>query len=246
MDQLVGLPGVAPEVERQLHKLIEQLEQLCHGQLVAVFLYGSAARGDFIPERSDLNLLIVLQSLKLDRLGEVGKLFRRWKKLKIAPLLLTAGEVQLASRVFPLELLDVKESARLLYGSNPLDAIHIHADHVRAQCRREAYSGLIRLRQGYLELADRRNALGGMLASALTSLLPIFRAVLRLSGAPAPTADAAVVEAIVSKHHLDRDLFTTLLAHKRETMRLATADLERLLGRLMVEWERLIALVDAS
>ncbi len=246
MDQPLGLSGLGAEVERHLLEAIEDLERLWQRRLVAVFLYGSAARGDFIPERSDLNLLIVLQSIKLDDLGAAAKLFHRWNKLRIAPLFLTSGELRHATQVFPLELADIKDSGRLLYGSNLLDAIHIEADHVRAQCRRELHARLIRLRQEYLELGDRRNALAGILTGALTSLLPVCRAVLRLGGTPVPITDAAVVEAIVAKHHLDRDLFTSLLGHKRGSRQLATADLEGLLSRLLVEWERVMALVDAT
>lgn len=238
--------GLGPTEKRQLQEVLGELQQLHRRQLVAVFLYGSAARGDFIPGRSDLNLLIVLDSAKLDDLEGTAKLFHRWKRLKIAPIVLTAGEVRLASRVFPLELSDVKESGRLLFGANPLAAIQIAPDDVRAQCRREVYSRLVRLRQECLKQGDRGHALGEVLTGALTSLLPVFRAVLRLSGGRVPTTDAGVIETVVSRHHLDRDLFTTLLAHKRGSARLAFADFERLLGRLIVEWERVIALVDAA
>ncbi len=245
MNEAIASPGIRPTEDRQLQEVVQELQQLYHGQLVAIFLYGSAARGDFIPGRSDLNLLIVLQSIKLEALSEAAKLFHRWKKLRMAPLFLTSGELRDATRVFPLELADIKDSGRLLYGSNLLDAIQVEADHVRAQCRRELHARLIRLRQEYLELGDRRHALAGILTGALSSLLPVCRAVLRLGGTPVPITDEAVVEAIVAKHHLDRDLFTTLLAHKRGSKQLATADLEGLLSRLLVEWERVIALVDA-
>jgi predicted nucleotidyltransferase len=246
MNTAANSPGIGATEERQLREVVEGLERLYRRQLVAVFLYGSAARGEFIPGRSDLNLLIVLQSLGVDDLAAAAKLFHRWKTLRITPLLLTAGEVRLASRVFPLELSDIKEFGRLLYGSNPLAAIQVEPDHVRAQCKRELHARLIRLRQEYLELGDRRNTLARILAGSLTSLLPVFRAVLRLGGYPVPSTDATVVDAIVARHHLDPDLFVTLLAHKQGSRPLATADLNRLLGRLIVEWERVIGLVDAA
>lgn len=40
--------------------------------LVSVLLYGSAARGDFIAGRSDLNLLVTLQSIRLEDLTEAA------------------------------------------------------------------------------------------------------------------------------------------------------------------------------
>ncbi len=231
--------------ERRLQEVVGELQELYRRQLVAVFLYGSAARGEFIPTRSDLNLLIVLQSVRLDDLAAATNLFQRTKKLRIAPLFLTAAELRHATLVFPLELSDIKASGRLLYGSNPFAAIQVSADHVMAQCRRELHARLIRLRQEYFELGGRHNALDGILASGLTTLLPVFRAILRLSGSSVPTSDAAVVEAVVAKHHLDRDLLTTMLTLKRGTRRFATADLEQLLSRLLEEWERVITLVHA-
>jgi hypothetical protein len=95
-------------------------------------------------------------------------------------------------------------------------------------------------------LLDRGEALGGLLTGAITSLLPVFRAIIRLDGTPVPTTDMEVVESVASKHHLDRDLLTRLLAHKRGSIRLATADVRQILSRLVEEWERVIALVDAA
>lgn len=246
MDKTIPSAGLGAELEGQLQAVVDSLGRVYHRRLVSVLLYGSAARGDFISGRSDVNLLVILQSVRLEDLAEAAKLLRRWRKLKIAPLFLTAGELRLAARAFPLEISDIQESGHLLCGSNPFAAIVVSPEHVQAQCRRELHGGLIRLRQGYLELIDRGEATGGgLLAGAITSLLPVFRAIVRLSGTPVPTTDMEVVESVASRHHLDRDLFTTLLAHKRGSIRLATADVRQILSRLVEEWERVVALVDA-
>lgn len=246
MDKTIPSAGLEAELTGHLQAVVDALGRVYHRQLVSVFLYGSAARGDFISGRSDVNLLVILQSVRIEDLAEAAKLLRRWRKRKIAPLFLTEGELQLAARAFPLEVSDIQESGRLLYGSNPLSAIVVSPEHVRAQCRRELHGSLIRLRQGYLELLDRGEALGDLLASAITSLLPVFRAIVRLNGTPVPTTDMEVVESVASRHHLDRDLFTTLLAHKRGSIRLATADMRQILSRLVEAWERVVALVDAA
>lgn len=246
MDKTIPSASLETELTGHLQAVVDALGRVYHRQLISVFLYGSAARGDFISGRSDLNLLVILQSVKLEDLAEAAKLLRRWRKLKIAPLFLTEGELQLAARAFPLEVSDIRESGHLLCGSNPLSAIVVSSEHIRAQCRRELHGSLIRLRQGYLELSDRGQALGGLLTGAVTSLLPVFRAIVRLNGTPVPTTDMEVVESVASRHHLDRALFTTLLAHKRGSIRLATADIRQILSRLIEEWERVVALVDAA
>lgn len=244
MDTTIASVELGADVEGQLQEAVERLTRLYRQRLVSVFLYGSAARGDFISGRSDLNLLVILQSVRLDDLAEAARLLRRWRKLKIVPLFLTVGELRLAALAFPLEVSDIKESGRLLYGESPLAALEVSPDHVRAQCRRELHGRLIRLRQDYLELVDHGEALARLLTSALTPLLPVFRAILRLDGAPVPATDKAVIDSVASGRHLDRDLFTTLLDHKRGSVRLATADVRQLLSRLLEEWERVIALVD--
>jgi predicted nucleotidyltransferase len=246
MDQTIPPAGLGAEFEGQLQTVVESLNRVFHRHLVSVLLYGSAARGDFIPGRSDVNLLVILQSVKLEDLAEAAKQLHRWRTLKIAPLFLTEGELRLAARTFPLEVSDIQESGRLLYGSHPLSAIVVSPEQIRAQCRRELYGGLIRLRQGYLELSDRGEALRGLLSGAITSLLPVFRAIVRLDGTPVPITDREVVESVASTHHLDRDFLTTLLAHKRGSIRLATVDIRQFLSRLIEEWERVVALVDAA
>ncbi|MDE2060262.1 MAG: nucleotidyltransferase domain-containing protein [candidate division NC10 bacterium] len=246
MDKTIPSAGLGATLEGQLQAVVDSLNRVYHRQLVSVWLYGSAARGDFIPGRSDVNLLVILQSVRLEELAETAKQLRRWRRLKIVPLLLTEGELRLAARAFPLEVSDIQESGRLLCGSHALSAIVVSPEHLRAQCRRELHGVLIRLRQGYLELSDRGEALDGLLAGAITSLLPVFRAIIRLDGTPVPTTDMEVIESAASQHHLDRDLLTTLLAHKRGSIRLATADIRQILSRLIEEWERVVALIDAA
>ncbi|MDD5560044.1 nucleotidyltransferase domain-containing protein [Candidatus Methylomirabilis sp.] len=246
MDKIIPSAGLGAELEGQLQVVVDALSRVYHRQLVSILLYGSAARGDFISGRSDVNLLVVLQSVRLEDLAEAAKQLRRWRKFKITPLFLTEGELRLAARAFPLEVSDIQESGYLLFGSNPLSTIVVSPEDVRAQSRRELHGSLIRLRQGYLELLDHREALGGLLAGAITSLLPVFRAIIRLDGTPVPSTDMEVVESVASRHHLDRDLLTRLLAHKRGSIRLATADVRQILSRLVEEWERVIVLVDAA
>lgn len=245
MDKTIPSASLGTELTEQLQVVVDALSLTYHRHLVSVLLYGSAARGDFIAGRSDVNLLVILQSVRLENLAEAARLLRRWRKLKIAPLFLAEGELRLTARAFPLEVSDIQASGHLLYGSNPLSTIVVTPEDVRAQSRRELHGSLIRLRQGYLELLDRGEALGGLLAGAITSLLPIFRAIIRLDGTPVPTTDMEVVESVASRHHLDRDLLTRLLAHKRGSIRLATADVRQILSRLVEEWERVAALVDA-
>jgi predicted nucleotidyltransferase len=136
MDSSTASLGIGADAIRQLQECVEELRRRYRQQLRAVFLYGSAARGDFIPGRSDLNLLIVLQSVGLDELAVAADLFQRRNRAGIAPLLLATDELRLAARVFPLEISDIKESVRLLKGTHLIHGTQVVTDDIRAQCRR--------------------------------------------------------------------------------------------------------------
>jgi hypothetical protein len=122
----------------------------------------------------------------------------------------------------------------------------VETDDIRTQCRRELHTGLIRLRQDSLGLGDRRHDLEAIISAGFTCLLSVFRAVLRLRGAPVTTTDEVVVTSMTELHHLDGHLFATLLADRRGSIQLASADRERLFSRLLEEWQRVIALVDVA
>jgi len=47
----------------------------------SALLYGSAARGDYITGRSDINLMLVLDDASPTRLQAMGPAFARWRKV---------------------------------------------------------------------------------------------------------------------------------------------------------------------
>ena len=52
----------------------KELKQELGGNLVSVILYGSAARGEYVRARSDLNLMLVFKKLDLEHITKVGKI----------------------------------------------------------------------------------------------------------------------------------------------------------------------------
>ncbi|MCV4600673.1 nucleotidyltransferase domain-containing protein, partial [Escherichia coli] len=76
-----------------------------HGKnLVAVILYGSAATGEFIPHRSDYNILVALEKIRPEDLRNAHACVREWTRLgHPVPVYFTADELRDASDVFPIE-----------------------------------------------------------------------------------------------------------------------------------------------
>src|SRR4029079_8787631 len=55
-----------PAVEATLSALAREIEAILGPELVGIYLYGSLASGDFSPETSDIDFLVVTRNLLLD------------------------------------------------------------------------------------------------------------------------------------------------------------------------------------
>jgi predicted nucleotidyltransferase len=78
--------------------------------LISIILYGSAARGEYIYKRSDINFLIVLTEQGIMQLRRALLLIPRWQKRKVStPLILTEGYIRSALDSFPIEFLNMKQ-----------------------------------------------------------------------------------------------------------------------------------------
>ena len=54
------LQGLPTEIRQTLRSFVADVSKLFGSSLDGVILYGSAARGEYLPGRSNLNLLMVL------------------------------------------------------------------------------------------------------------------------------------------------------------------------------------------
>ncbi len=145
-------------MEKDLAELVERLKSAIGANLKTVVLYGSAAAGNFQPQHSDLNVLCVLDRLDGAELQKLGPTARRWeKKGHPAPLVFGLEELQRAADVFAIELLDIQEKHRLLFGANIFAGMRVPLRLHREQVERELRTNLVRLRQRYL-VAARRDA----------------------------------------------------------------------------------------
>lgn len=160
-------------------------------------LYGSAARGDYVPGASDINLLLVLDDVGPSALRSLGPAFREWRtRTPEPPLLVSREEWARATDVFPIEITDMQSAHRVLRGADPLADLSVSRADLRRALESELRGKLLRLRQGYTLLAERPGDLGTLARSSAPTALVLFRCLLTLGGRPVTAADAdAIVRA---------------------------------------------------
>jgi predicted nucleotidyltransferase len=159
----------------------------------SALLYGSAARGDYIVGRSNINLMLVLDDPSPTLLRALAPAFAAWRKTAAEPpLLISRAEWARASDVFPIEITDMRAGYRVLRGADPLGNARVQPGDLRQALERELRGKLLRLRQGYAAAAGDEKALGALAAGSAATVLVLLRALLTLAGRPVPTAPAAL------------------------------------------------------
>jgi len=165
------------DVHEALKNLVERLHEAARDNLESVILYGSAARNDFHEAHSDLNILCILRSLRATDLARVSAVVKWWTTAQhqAAPLFFAFAELRQSADVFAIELLDMQQSHRVLYGSDVIAGISVPMNLHRVQVEHELRTLLLKLRQHLLREAGNPHELGAVLAKSFSSALTLLR-----------------------------------------------------------------------
>jgi predicted nucleotidyltransferase len=167
-------------VERFVSPFLTAADSAIGGAYSAV-LYGSAARDDYLPGRSDINLILVVEDLSPAALRALGGAFVVWRKSKSEPpLVITRAEWSRATDVFPVEIADMRTGYRVLRGDDPLDGLEVSRVDLRQALEREFRGKLLRLRQGYAASAGDPAALGALAGRSAGTMMVLLRGLLTL------------------------------------------------------------------
>jgi len=227
-------------------QLVEKLKEANPTGLKAVILYGSAAGGDHVGKRWDYNVLVIMDQLGLPELKLFLKPSEGWVKDGNAPpLLFTPEGFRQSADVFPIELLDIRDAHRVLYGQDMTGQIEINPENLRLQLEHELKGKVIQLRERYLETGGKSKQVGDLMINSLSSFLVLFRAALRLYREQVPATKLEAVTLLSSYIPFDPGVFESIDALKAGTKKLRDVDTEELFGRYLRTIESIVQAVDA-
>jgi hypothetical protein len=187
------------------------------GDGFSAVLYGSAARGDFVPGRSDINLMLILDDLSPRTLAALAGPFGTWRKSGYEPpLVIGRPEWDRATDVFPIEITDMRAGYQVLRGSDPLQGLHVVPEDLRRALEREFRGKLLRLRQGYVAAGGDPAALGELASRSSGTVLVLLRALLALLGRPAPREPVELGAAAAAALGVDGEPLLNVIRHRVE------------------------------
>src|SRR6266404_2381282 len=124
--------------ETNINDFVNRLRATGEANLVSIILYGSAAAGDYVAEHSDVNLLCVLRETSFAFLQTLAPAVGWWREQKNRiPLVMGMEELKRSADVFSIELLDMRESYRVLWGEDVLSTLAVAVKFHRVQLEYE-------------------------------------------------------------------------------------------------------------
>jgi hypothetical protein len=222
-------------------EFVRRAREACGTNLESVILFGSAVAGDFHPGLSNLNLLCILRASSFEALKALAPVAKWWDKQKQPPpLCMTLQEIERSTDVFTIELLDMQQHHRVVYGEDVLSGLHIPMDLHRVQVEYELREKLILLRQHLLLAADNESRLWDILLRSAPSFSTLFRhARIALGDASPPTRREAAKA-------FEASAVLQVLDVREKKIDRKKVDIRELVARYLADVEQVTTLVDRT
>src|SRR5271166_1211065 len=190
--------------EKKINDFVSRLRAAAGANLQSVVLFGSAVAGDFHPEFSNVNLFCVLRDSSFAALQALAPAVKWWNGQKQPPpLFMTRDEIQRSTDVFTIELLDMQQHHRVLFGEDFLQGLSIPAGLHRLQVEYELREKLALLRQHLLLAAGNDSRMWELLLRSVSSFTTLFRHALIVLGHDAPAGKREAVQALSKQIGVD-------------------------------------------
>lgn len=231
--------------EKTINDFVSRLRAAAGANLESVILFGSAVAGDFHPEFSNLNLFCVLRDSSFAALQALAPAVKWWDAQKQPPpLFMTRDEIARSTDVFTIELIDMQQHHRTVFGADVLQGLTIPANLHRVQVEYELREKLALLRQHMLLASGNDSRLWELLIRSVSSFATLFRHALIVLGHDAPVAKRDAVQALSKQIGFDPSGILHVLDVRERNSDRRKFDVADVFSRYLAALEQVTAAVD--
>lgn len=174
-------------VESALERLVRQLREAAGTNLLGVALYGGLVKGRFTPGVSDVNVLIVLADAGFPSLSPLTPILAAaLRDSQVVPFVVTPDDLHTSALLFPVKVLDIQLSHRVLWGDVHLAGIEVQPEALRLRALQELKNMELRMRLRVVEQGADPDALWRGLTRALPKLAVTLEILLHARGLEVP------------------------------------------------------------
>lgn len=188
--------------------------QACYADdLLSVCVFGSAAGVDFDPRRSDINLLIILETVSIEAVEKSAEIQDRWRKQRFArPIFMDREYINRSLDAFPIEFFNMQQCHAVVAGEDLLAHLEITRQDLKLQAERELRGKWLHLIQEGLEARSHRKQLRALLQVSLGDFTAICRALLHVRQTPVPQDRKTLWNAVTDVYELEENTFEKVSA----------------------------------
>ncbi|OSS42223.1 hypothetical protein DESAMIL20_1776 [Desulfurella amilsii] len=159
-------------------EIVESLKSLFKDRLMCVYMHNLGITASI----SKNGLLVVLDNVFLDDIKKLKQELKKFKKLFSTPLVFEADFLAKNEDYFCMEILELKENAKVLFGNDLLQNIDIDAQALKNQIKREIASKILAIRSSFLELTLERKTVEDIAYRSLYNFYLISKYLLYFRG----------------------------------------------------------------
>ncbi len=231
--------------EKIIDDFVGRLRAAAGANLESVILFGSAVAGDFHPEFSNVNLFCVIRDSSFAALQAVAPAVKWWNGQKQPPpLFMTRDEIARSTDVFTIELIDMQQHHRVLFGEDVVQGLSIPANLHRMQVEYELREKLALLRQHLLLAVGNDSRLWELLLRSVSSFATLFRHALIVLGHDAPVGKREAVQALAKRIGFDACGFMQVLDVRERKSNRKEFNVGDVFPRYLAALEQVTAAVD--
>jgi len=217
-----------------VREFVDALKGVFNERLISVGLHNIGVTS-FLQNNG---VFVVLDKVDPDDLIKVKKIYTKFKKRLSTPIVVNHNFFENASDVFCMEILELKENAKILYGENPFENLIVKDNDLRKQIEYELRSKLLILKGAFIDLPLERKVIENIAYRSMYNFLLILRNILRLKGKL--INDATLVEVFEKEFNFPLDAFKTL----RDTPKMPLDKLIEVFKEYLREVEGLVEISD--
>jgi len=231
--------------ENKLTEFVTKLRDAAKDNLVSVILFGSAVAGDFHPEYSNVNLFCVVRDSSFTALQALAPAVKWWDSQKEPPpLFMTRNEIERSADVFTIELLDMQQHHRVLFGEDVVKSLVIPVSLHRTQVEYELREKLALLRQHLLIASGNDSRMWEVLLRSVPSFATLLRHALIVLDHEAPVGKRQAVQALSRKIGFDASGILQVLDVRERKSKRKEFDASDVFSRYLTAVEQVTAAVD--
>jgi predicted nucleotidyltransferase len=195
--------------EEKLAEFTRRLHEAAGDNLNSIVLYGSAARGEYHEHKSDLNLLCVLNSAKANDLARLARVIHWWSgQLKEPPpQFFTFEELRHSADVFAIELLDIGQNHKILFGPDPVAGLEVPMNLHRIEVEHDLRALLQKLRIHFVHYSEDDTQLREIYVKSVSGMTVLLRHVLIALGEDVPADRSRLYQRIEELTGADAGVF---------------------------------------